>query len=56
VLFVGAAVVLIGGSHIWLQWILEGRSQQQAWRFPAVLTTALTAAVCVPVLLFPAAE
>ncbi len=52
VLFVGAAVVLVGGSHLWLQSILEGRVQQPAWHFPTVLTTAMTAAVLVSVLPF----
>lgn len=52
VLFVGAAVVLIGVSHLWLQSILARRIQHAAWRFPTVLTTAMTAAVCVSVLPF----
>lgn len=53
-LFVGAAIVSIGGVHRWLQWILEGQSVPQPWMFPTVLTAAMAAATIASVLgLFP---
>lgn len=50
VLFAGAAIVMIGGAHFWLQRLLEGRLLTRSWRFPTVLTTAMSAAVVVAVL------
>ena len=49
VLFVLAAIAVIGGAHFWLQWILEGRDEPRPWQFPSVLSTAMVAGIFVPV-------
>ena len=51
VLFVMGAIVVIGGAHFWLQWILEGRDEPRPWQFPIVLSTAMVAGIFVT--LFP---
>ena len=51
VLFVLGAAVLIGGAHLWLQRILEGRDEPLPWQFPIVLSTAMVAGIFV--MLFP---
>jgi len=47
VLFVLGALVVIGGAHFWLQWILEGRDEPRPWQFPIVLSTAMAAGISV---------
>ena len=51
VLFVLGAAVVIGGAHLWLQWILEGRDEPSPWQFPIVLSAAMVAGIFV--MLFP---
>ncbi|WP_017608671.1 hypothetical protein [Nocardiopsis xinjiangensis] len=51
VLFVFGAIVVIGGTHFWLQWILEGRDEPRPWQFPIVLSAAMVAGIFIT--LFP---
>lgn len=50
VLFVMGALVVIGGAHLWLQRILEGRDEPRPWQLPTVLSTAMALGTFVSVL------
>ena len=50
VLFVLAAIAVIGGGHVWFRKIPEDRSEPRPWRLPTVLSTARALGICVAVL------